>query len=115
MNYNNDTPTHNPKKHSNLKSRFITAGICLPILSLMIYLKFLYFVLMLIVVFITHHEFHEMQIKILKNIFDDYYSDITWKILISSPLFTYICLLCPTILYFKSNSVFFGIMVYYYI
>jgi hypothetical protein len=99
------------RKSSSVASRVKTALIALPILFIMLYFQFLYSVLMLIVIYITHSEFHIMQQNILEKLINDYYAEITWKTLMSSPLSTYIFMLCPIILYMFKNSELFACII----
>lgn len=99
------------RKPSSLASRIKTALICLPILFMMLYFKFLYTILMLLVIYFGHSEFHELQKNILSRLINDYYSEILWLTLMSSPLPTLFLMLCPIILYLFKNSELFAFIV----
>jgi hypothetical protein len=91
-------------KSKEIDSRVKTALIVLPILFCFLYFKTLYFILMLLVTYLSHAEFNTIQNKILNAIFKDYYADINYKTLLSSGLTSIIFMSCPIILYFFKHA-----------
>jgi hypothetical protein len=111
LNKNKKNQIEIERKPSSLASRIKTAIICLPILFMMLYFKFLYTILMLLVIYFGHSEFHDLQKNILSKLINDYYSEILWLTLMSSPLPTLFFMLCPIILYLFKNSELFAFII----
>jgi hypothetical protein len=88
-----------------------TALIAIPILVSFLYFKFLYTLLMIVVIYITHSEYYDISNNIMKNFISDYYGNITYKTLISFSMTKYIFMICPLILYFLPSSEVFAAMV----
>ena len=94
-------------KKSSLPNRLKTAIIVLPILFTMFLYPFFYLILMLIVIYISHKEYYIISTHIIKNLFNDQFSDSTASTLLSSPLQTYIILLIPLLNYsYKDCEIF---------
>ncbi len=95
-----------------LDTRLKTAMIAIPILVSFLYYKFLYTILMIVVIYITHNEYYVISNNIMKNFISDYYGNITYKTLISFSMTKYILMICPLTLYFLPNGEIFAAMVF---
>jgi hypothetical protein len=58
---------------------------------------------MLVVVKVSYDEFHQMVQNILSSVYKDYYADVTWRTLTSSPLTPFILMLCPIVIYITDS------------
>ena len=94
-------------KKSSLASRLRTAAIVLPILFALLTYPFLYFILTILVIYVSYKEYCNISAHIFKNIFSDQFSDSTVSALLSSSLQAYIILLLPILNYgYKDSELF---------
>src|SRR5690606_26162014 len=98
-------------KDNSLKRRWKTAFIAIPILVSFLYNKFLYFVLMLsnsLLILVVNHiiysEYHVISENIMKVLFTEDDSKVTFNVFISYPLTKFIFMLCPIIMYIIPNG-----------
>ncbi len=94
-----------------IDTRLKTAMIAIPILVSLLYYKFLYTILMIVVIYITHNEYYVISNNIIKNFISDYYGNITYRTLISFSMTKYIFMICPITLYIVPNGEVFAAMV----
>ena len=104
-----------PKKSISIKTRLLTALICVPILIILLCFRFTSLILIIAVIYVAYLEFNSISISIMSALFEDYLSDIIWQTLIKSYINPLALITCPLLFYFTVSAEFWCLFVLFLI